>query len=383
MAVHKIKTTLDTTVIAGKAHDSWIVTRNGVIDTLDIGINAGGAFKGRSFEIDGRVYGLEFGMVLGNANGKGGSTVEIGAKGLVASDGIGMLSQGDGQTVVNHGNISASEGILSFGQRATFINHGRIEVEDGGIVIETGSARIVNNGTIYGEGNIFAKDGAGRVVVVNNGSIEGDGKVGIEMQGDAFHRIVNAGHVDGDIFGGNGRDVFVNRKGAASGQIDMGDGNDLYVIDTGGLALYESTYNGRDTVRASVSYTLGDNFEVLRLTGKRMIDGRGNELDNRITGNGSANKLNGRDGDDILTGAGGKDTFIFNYLGGKDEITDFKGGVDRIDLRDFSGHGIEDFADVRAAARNQNGDLLITIGTDEILIHDFSKKELDSSDFIL
>ena len=47
-------------------------------------------------------------------------------------------------------------------------------------------------------------------------------------------------------------------------------------------------------------------------------------------------KLYGGKGNDRLTGGAGKDTFIFKKQEGKDTITDFENGKDKIDLKAFN-----------------------------------------------
>lgn len=65
-----------------------------------------------------------------------------------------------------------------------------------------------------------------------------------------------------------------------------------------------------DTVRASITYTLGDKIESLVLTGENGIDGTGNELDNFLTGNSAANIISGLSGNDTLDGGEGADTLV-------------------------------------------------------------------------
>jgi hypothetical protein len=69
-----------------------------------------------------------------------------------------------------------------------------------------------------------------------------------------------------------------------------GNGNDTYIIDASDT-LIEAAGAGTDTVRANFSYTLLANFENLILTGAASINGTGNSVANRITGNGGANTL--------------------------------------------------------------------------------------------
>ena len=66
-----------------------------------------------------------------------------------------------------------------------------------------------------------------------------------------------------------------------------GLGNDTYVVDT---------------VKSSITYTLGNNIEYLLLTGNSSINGIGNTLANRLTGNNGKNLLDGGAGSDTMIG---------------------------------------------------------------------------------
>lgn len=59
------------------------------------------------------------------------------------------------------------------------------------------------------------------------------------------------------------------------------------------------------------------------------IAGAGNDT---LIGNDVGNQLDGGKGNDVLTGNGGNDVFVFNNVGGSDTITDFTRGSDKIDV---------------------------------------------------
>jgi serralysin len=62
-----------------------------------------------------------------------------------------------------------------------------------------------------------------------------------------------------------------------------------------------------------------------------------------LNGGDGADRISGGAGDDILTGGSGNDVFVFAELGGRDSVTDFRRGQDKIDLS-----GLD--ADTRTAA---------------------------------
>jgi LEA14-like dessication related protein len=91
-----------------------------------------------------------------------------------------------------------------------------------------------------------------------------------------------------------------------------------------------------DTWQSSLTRTLPNNVENLRLIGSNNINGTGNAGNNNITGNSGNNQINGGAGIDNLTGGLGADTFIFQFgqstISTSDRITDFAINSDKIDL---------------------------------------------------
>lgn len=112
------------------------------------------------------------------------------------------------------------------------------------------------------------------------------------------------------LYGGSGND-FLNGRGGVD-FMRGGNGNDLYLIFSEGENVREVAGAGVDTVLAGISYTLEDNFENLKLLGESTdnINGFGNELNNRLTGNAGSNVLDGRDGNDFLDGGQGSDVLL-------------------------------------------------------------------------
>jgi hypothetical protein len=79
-----------------------------------------------------------------------------------------------------------------------------------------------------------------------------------------------------------------------------------YLVDY----LSDKVTEATDTVEASVTHTLSEHVEHLRLTGKSAINGTGNDLDNEISGNDGNNILDDKAGNDFLYGRRGRDTLI-------------------------------------------------------------------------
>lgn len=117
------------------------------------------------------------------------------------------------------------------------------------------------------------------------------------------------GNTATNLINGGAGDDYIDGKGGSDTLLG-GTGNDTYVIDNRGDIVVENDNEGTDTVRATVSYVLGNGLENLLLTGTANLSGVGNALNNAITGNDGDNILTGEDGNDVLDGGAGQDTMI-------------------------------------------------------------------------
>jgi Ca2+-binding RTX toxin-like protein len=107
------------------------------------------------------------------------------------------------------------------------------------------------------------------------------------------------------IFGGAGKDSL---NGGLGGDFMLGGtGDDTYFVDNVGDQTFENLNEGTDRVFSTITWTLADNVENLRLQGVDTINGSGNELNNTLTGNDAVNFLNGFGGNDTLNGGLGAD----------------------------------------------------------------------------
>jgi Ca2+-binding RTX toxin-like protein len=145
--------------------------------------------------------------------------------------------------------------------------------------------------------------------------------------------VLWAGSGNDRLIGGAGNDLLDGGYGADT--MIGGSGSDTYTVDNPGDVVTENAGQGTDTVKSSVSHTLGDNVEKLVLTGGTAINGTGNPLNNTLTGNGGANTLDGGAGNDILQGGKGNDTYLFNRGGGVDTWIENDAAVGNVDVGRF------------------------------------------------
>jgi len=115
------------------------------------------------------------------------------------------------------------------------------------------------------------------------------------------------------INGGAGNDLLDGGEGNDS--LIGGLGDDTYVLDTTGDKVIELYDQGIDTIRTSVSRTLGDHQENMILSGSASTAAYGNGLDNNLTGNDGNNYLDGKLGADNMSGGKGNDYYWIDDLG--------------------------------------------------------------------
>ena len=162
--------------------------------------------------------------------------------------------------------------------------------------------------------------------------------------GNSAANVMTGGSGDDSLDGAGGADTMIG-----------GVGNDTYFVNHAGDVVVELAGQGTsDTVRASLSYTLGAEVENLVLTGTSGLTGTGNSLANSITGNTGANTLDGAGGADTLIGGAGNDIYVVADLG--DVVVEFAGqGTDTVRsvLTDF---GLEALTNVENLTFAGTGD---------------------------
>ncbi|MGF7155683.1 Ca2+-binding RTX toxin-like protein [Novosphingobium gossypii] len=198
------------------------------------------------------------------------------------------------------------------------------------------------------EGTDLVTSGVTYTLPVNVENLRLDGTANINGTGNAENNRLIGNGGNNVLTGLAGNDYLDG--GAGNDTLVGGKGDDTYIVDSAGDRVVEQVNEGNDTVMSSVKFTLPANVETLRLTGSASISGAGNAGANKIYGNAGDNKLfgwagndlldggagndvlNGGVGDDTLTGGAGADKFVFAAGYGKDTVTDFDHGVDKLVL---------------------------------------------------
>jgi Ca2+-binding RTX toxin-like protein len=327
--------------------------------------------------------------------------------------GVGLTSYGEDArvTVEKGGSISGVYGIVDYRSGNHYVNDGSIEAKDTGFS-STGTVHFVNSGTLKASvGNAFVDvagstivnkaggviqgahfglefTGSGTTKIVNDGSIIG--QTALDDNNDGRLRVINHGKITGDVYLGLGNDVLDTRTGSVHGSIDGSGGNDTFLVSSQKVDIVESAGGGNDTVKSTVSYSLGDNIETLILLGKGNTSGQGNGSDNHITGNSGNNTLhggagldflNGGKGNDTLAGGADQDNFVFVKGDGVDTVTDFVHGSDYVDILKFS--GITDYSSLQSHISQHGSDTWITLGDgDKLILHAIDSTTLTADDFV-
>ena len=267
-------TVITTGIIADLAalHDALITPQGFISSTDDTAVVGTGS--GHEVTVRGRVIGDDMGIMLGDSHTTdiGQSvTVEEGGR-VAAAASYGVLVKGIEGVVTNHGDITGAYGVGLYGEGAG--TH----------------STLINTGRIIGTdplGTAIHRFGAEDFTLINRGLVKSSNGVAFDgTTSSAIQTIINSGKFVGSIYFGSGDDV------------------------------YRSGRNG--DVTANVFGAGGED---------RMIGGR------------KADWFWGEEDRDTLTGGAGRDRFAFDgpthsiaEPWGRDRITDFQRGEDRIFL---------------------------------------------------
>lgn len=165
---------------------------------------------------------------------------------LIGTANVTVVAEGD-TSIGADTEIVVAEGenaIQGSAESQTIENHGRIH---GHVNLGGGDNSFVNDGSITG--NLVTGDGA-------NSIVNGAGAVlnGAVVFGNGGNNLENNGTITGPITGGSGSDVLVN-GGTIAGDVDLGEGDDSFVLAGGTFAGTASGGDGHDSLAFATTGT--------------------------------------------------------------------------------------------------------------------------------
>ena len=229
------------------------------------------------------------------------------------STGVATGGEAEGDTLISIENLYGSNSYDDTLIGDAGVNH--IRAAGGNDTLEGGAGADTLDGGTGIDRASYAGSASGVIInlatgIVSGGDANGDTLVSIEdVEGTAFDDQLTGNSQDNLLLGGGGNDTLDGGAGADS--LSGGLGNDLYIVDSAGDMVVESTGQGTDEVRTALAaHTLADNVEILTYTGSGTFAGTGNSSANTITGGAGTDSLAGGGGNDTLDGGAGADTLV-------------------------------------------------------------------------
>lgn len=280
------------------------------------------------------VLGQVFGLIGVEITGMGNfGTLTIAAGGSVTGSFVAVEISSGSASINTAGFMAGSRGIYSFGD-LFLINSGQINGQVDAVFTE-GNATIQNSGVITSPGTAVFVGGQGFISnlglinggvitgalddqITDRGTITGDLQVGsgndlVDLLGGEVLRRIYLSDGDDTLLGGDASDRV--EGGLGRDDISLGGGDDRYfALDADGAddvdgGIGSDTYDATALTRGIlVNLTTGEARSAgvtdIISTFEKVL---GSALNDRLTGDASANVLRGNDGNDRLNGAGGND----------------------------------------------------------------------------
>ncbi len=164
------------------------------------------------------------------------------------------------------------------------------------------------------------------VRLLNIENVVAYGTEGEIIKGNEFDNILIGSAGSQGISGEAGNDTI---RAGSSGNDDLNGGLGIDTIDFIGRGSVDIVLGFGSSTSGTVVFANGEN---VRFSDFENV--RGSLSGDKIVGDRNANKIEGSWGDDMLSGGGGADTFVFTGLRlGHDTITDFSLVDDRLDIK--------------------------------------------------
>ncbi|WP_295551257.1 calcium-binding protein [uncultured Pseudacidovorax sp.] len=202
---------------------------------------------------------------------------------------------GTGNTLNNSITGNAAANTLSGGTGSDTLTGGA--GDDTYIVDNSGDVII----EAAGEGTDLVQSSVTHTLAANVENLTLTGTSTLSGTGNALDNIIVGNSANNTLSGGGGNDTIDG--GTGSDTMVGGVGNDTYYVNIASDVITENANEGTDTVISSVTYSLGNNVENLRLqTGN--LNATGNALDNVLFAGA---------GNNVLDGLGGTDTVSYEF----------------------------------------------------------------------
>jgi Ca2+-binding RTX toxin-like protein len=218
------------------------------------------------------------------------------------------------------------------------------------------------------------------------------GKAGADtLAGGKGEDWVNGGSGADEIYGNTGFDTLYGMSGddylsghTGADYLSGGTGADTLKAGSGNDQVYGNS--GYDHLEGGI----GSDY-ISGASGADLIYGNsgldtligGSGLDT-LSGGAGSDYLDGGKGSDELRGGAGRDTFVFAKGYNRDVIRDFSTSDDKLILNDTLWTGQLDAADViRLFARVQNGDVVMTFGSDVLTLENLTDLAALTDDLII
>ena len=291
------------TMNGGLGNDTYVVDNAGdvVIENMNEGTDAVNAVI--SYTLGDNVENLKLtGADFVNGMGNAANNILIGNSAVNVLDGA-----AGNDTLDGGGGMDTLAGGLG---NDTYL------VNDSGVIIVEASDE--GTDTVKSTVTYSLSENVENFVLLGANAINGTGNgLNNTLSGNAANNVLSGGAGNDVLNGAGGADILIG-----------GTGNDTYVVDSDLVVVVENADEGVDTVKSTISYTLGDNMDNLSLTGSAAINGFGNALNNVLKGNSNANLLEGYAGNDTIQGNAAND--ILRGGDGNDTLKD-SGGSNLLD----------------------------------------------------